>query len=98
MLEKNLAVIIKYANIAMLTAVFLSFVLLRLINLGYSEYIPDETTVMTPVKNSEINTGFLLAQRKGPVQFLVAQAVNIFNNNVFDEFSYRFPFFLASVF
>ena len=98
MFEKNLAVVLKYANIAMLTAVFLSFVLLRLINLGYSEYIPDETTVMTPVKNSEINTGFLLAQRKGPVQFLVAQAVNIFNNNVFDEFSYRFPFFLASVF
>ena len=98
MFQKNLTVVFKYANIAMFTAVFLSFVLLRLINLGYSEYIPDETTVMTPVKNSEINTWFLLAQRKGPVQFLVARVVNIFNISVFDEFSYRFPFFLASVF
>ena len=97
MLEKNLAVIIKYTNIVMLAAVFLSFVLLRLINLGYSEYIPDETTVLTPVKNSEINTEFLLAQRKGPMQFLTAQTVSILGADVFDEFSYRFPFFLASV-
>ncbi|EKD96188.1 MAG: hypothetical protein ACD_24C00153G0001, partial [uncultured bacterium] len=43
MFEKNIAVIIKYANFIMLGTIFLSFVLLRLINLGYSEYIPDET-------------------------------------------------------
>ena len=97
MFEKNIAVIIKYANFIMLGTIFLSFVLLRLINLGYSEYIPDETTVMTPVKNSQIDTGFLLAQRKGPMQFLTVRVVNIFGINVFDEFSYRFPFFLASV-
>lgn len=97
MLEKNIAVIVKYANIVVLTAVFLSFTLLRLINLGFSEYIPDETTVMTPVKDSEINADFLFAQRKGPMQFLTAQAVSVFGVNVFDEFSYRFPFFLASV-
>lgn len=98
MFQKNLSVVFKYAYVVMLTAVFLSFVLLRLVNLGYSEYIPDETTVMTPVKNSEVNTAFLLAQRKGPMQFLVAEIGTIFNISVFDEFTYRVPFFLASVF
>ncbi|KKS31205.1 hypothetical protein A2380_03230 [candidate division WWE3 bacterium RIFOXYB1_FULL_43_24] len=97
MFEKNLAVVFKYANTAMLIAVFTLFVLLRLINLGYSEYIPDETTVMTPIKNGEISKDFLLAQRKGPMQFLAVWVVNIFNISVFDEFTYRVPFFFASV-
>ncbi len=97
MLQKNLDIISKYSQPLLFTCIFLAFALLRFVNLGYSEYIPDETTVMTPVKDSTINTDFLLMQRKGPAQFLVARFVRLLGFSVYDEFAYRVPFFVASV-
>lgn len=97
MLQKNLGIISKYSQLLLFLSVFLVFALLRFVNLGYSEYIPDETTVMTPVKDSTINADFLLMQRKGPAQFLVARFVGLLGFSVFDEFAYRVPFFIASV-
>ncbi|NMB69920.1 phospholipid carrier-dependent glycosyltransferase [candidate division WWE3 bacterium] len=70
---------------------------LRFWNLSYSEYIPDETTVVTPVKRQQIlNQDFLSSQRKGPIQFLVAYGVSLFGISVNNEFLYRFPFAVAS--
>ncbi|GIW69961.1 MAG: hypothetical protein KatS3mg101_0708 [Patescibacteria group bacterium] len=97
MLKKNLEIISKYYQPLLFTAVFLVFVLLRFVNLGFSEYIPDETTVMTPVRDSTINSDFLLMQRKGPVQFVAAQFMRLLGFSVYDEFAFRLPFFIASV-
>lgn len=70
---------------------------LRFWNLNYSEYIPDETTVLTPIKRQQIfNQDFLFSQRKGPVQFLVAYGVSLLGISVNNEFWYRFPFAVAS--
>lgn len=97
MLEENLIFIKKHLTIALVWAAFVVFILLRFINLGYSEYIPDETTVMSPIKNSQLSIDFLLNQRKGPMQFLIAYIPKILGVSVFDEFSNRLFFFAANV-
>ena len=81
--------------LVIITIIILS--VLRFWNLGYSEFIPDETTVMSPIKNGSLfKDNFLSSQRKGPIQFLVAYSVNIFGVDPTNEFVYRFPFAVAS--
>lgn len=70
---------------------------LRLVNLGYSEYIPDESTVLYPLRElGGFSWDFLLNQRKGPLQFLIAEIVYIFYNNLFNELVFRIPFAIAN--
>jgi len=86
-------------HLGILIIIFSVFAFLRFYNLGFSEYIPDETTVVTPVKEHQsISREFLESQRKGPIQFLVAGTVSLFNVPIENEFIYRVPFALASIF
>jgi len=76
----------------------LMMTILRLVYLGYSEYIPDEGIVMTTLKNEGgFSWSFLQAQRKGPGQFLVGWLVYLLGINVHNEFLYRLPYAIASI-
>ena len=72
---------------------------LRFANLGYSDYIPDETTVMDHFKKSGpvLDLEYLAKQRKGPMQWLTVLPINFIYGNVFNELIFRIPFALASV-
>lgn len=82
-------------TLVVLLLLFLGF--LRFYNLSFSEYIPDETTVVTPIKENTVFTNsFFLDQRKGPMQFLVAYMPCSFGgNNVYNEGLYRILFAFA---
>lgn len=71
---------------------------LRLINLGYSEYICDESVALTwlKVNKSFYPLNFLLSQHKGPLQYLLGGLIFLFTKDVFNEFIFRLPFALAN--
>lgn len=97
MLQKNLQIITKYLYPALILIMSLALLYPRLAKLGYSEYIPDETTVMGPIKDGDLSMDFLLMQRKGPMQFLTAGLVSLTGVSVYNELFYRIPFFVASI-
>ena len=82
-----------------LVVVIAVLAVLRLGNLGYSDYIPDETIVMDHYKDNGpiLDLGFLAKQRKGPVQWLTVLTTNFLYRDVFNEIVFRIPFALASV-
>ena len=83
-----------------LPLIFIVLVLgsLRFINLGYSEYIPDETTVMQPLKSfGGFSWDFFLSQKKGPMQFVLVLLPYLFSKNLYNEFVFRIPFALANI-
>lgn len=84
---------------AFLIVIFISLVWLRLGNLGYSDYIPDETTVMDHYKKNGpvLDLGYLAKQRKGPMQWLVVLTTNFVYRDVFNELVFRLPFALANI-
>ncbi|MBN1162617.1 hypothetical protein JXA34_02625 [Patescibacteria group bacterium] len=73
---------------------------LRFVNLGYSEYIPDETYLLMPLKISGNFYGWdrFLSERKGPIQFLVTYLVYLVNGSVFPELTFRVPYALFNSF
>ena len=68
---------------------------LRLTQLGYSHFYGDETKVLFLRKDQAL-WDFLLNQRKGPIQFLVAWFMENITGG-FSEFWMRLPFALAGV-
>jgi len=72
---------------------------LRLVHLGYSDYIPDETTVMDYFKENgpSMDFDYLARQRKGPMQWLTVLPVDLAYKNVFNELVFRAPFALANI-
>ena len=71
---------------------------LRLFNLGYSEYIPDEGIIISTLKHyGGFSWEFLLSQRKGPVQFLILLLPYLFTKDVFNEFIFRLPYALVNI-
>ena len=82
--------------ILILALIILLAVLLRLGNLGYSEYLGDEADVVYRARQVVLgNLGELFLQRKGPVQVMMAAAFAL-GTNSFDELALRFPFAWAS--
>lgn len=71
---------------------------LRLIYLGYSEYICDETVALNWLRlnDSFYSTEFLLLQHKGPMQYVIAGIVFLITKTVFNEYTFRLPFALAN--
>ncbi len=70
---------------------------LRFIDLGYSDYIPDERKALITVSENSNLWQFLMSQRKGPVQFLVSYIPYLFTHNFRNELAERIPFALISV-
>jgi len=85
--------------IGILLMLLMALAWLRFSHLGYSDYIPDETTVMTHYRDNGpvLDLTYLAKQRKGPMQWLIALTTNFFYRNVFNELVFRIPFALANV-
>ena len=79
--------------------VFVALAALRIVNLGYSDYIPDETTVMDHFRKNGpvLDLEYLAKQRKGPMQWLMVLPINFIYGNVFNELVFRVPFAIASI-
>jgi len=84
----------------LLVIVMFALAALRFTNLGYSDYIPDETTVMDHYKDNGpvLDLVYLAKQRKGPMQWLTVLTTNFLYRDVFNELVFRVPFAVASVF
>jgi 4-amino-4-deoxy-L-arabinose transferase-like glycosyltransferase len=72
----------------------------RLVNLGYSNLQGDE--ILTLCRFSDFHSlgellGFLLGQRKGPVQYLITCAFSLVDPTFSSEFALRLPFALANL-
>jgi len=71
--------------------------ILRLVNLGYSDYIGDEHKAFLIPEGNQTVWNFLIQQRKGPMQFLVSYIPRIFIGNFNNELAERIPFALISI-
>jgi 4-amino-4-deoxy-L-arabinose transferase-like glycosyltransferase len=80
-----------------LTLLIILAAVLRFVNLGYSDYQGDEIkAIFLPAQGQSI-WDFLLAQRKGPMQFVVTYVLRFIDPSYNNEFLVRFPFALAGV-
>ena len=70
---------------------------LRLVNLGYSDYIGDEQKAMLIPGKDQSVWSFLIEQRKGPMQFLISYIPRLFVGDFRNEFAERLPFALISI-
>jgi hypothetical protein len=89
----------KLATLQMVLLVGVSFVL-RLAGLGYSNFQGDE--ILTFCRISDYKSiyqflGFLLEQRKGPVQYLITCAFSLFDPAFSSELALRLPFAIANL-
>ena len=74
--------------------------ILRIQNLGYSDYQGDEIKALFPTSSSFGNNifSYLLDQRKGPGQFIITYLIKFINSSYTSEFITRLPFALAGIF
>jgi 4-amino-4-deoxy-L-arabinose transferase-like glycosyltransferase len=68
---------------------------LKLANLGYSDYQGDELKALPA--SSEGLLDFLLQQRKGPTEFIVAYLVKLIDPTYANQFLARLPYALAGI-
>ena len=71
--------------------------ILRLVNLGYSDYQGDETQALYIPKGQTFSQ-FVLSQRRAPGQFVVTMLVRGLSKNYSSEFVTRLPFAIFSIF
>ena len=95
-LNKNLPLIKKIYPVLLILALMVP---LRFINLGYSEYICDESVALSYLKlnGSFYSWDFLLLQHKGPMQYLIAGITYLLSGSVFNEHIYRVPFAVINI-
>ncbi len=84
-------------NWILITLLIAASLVLRLRNLGYSEFQDDEKKAIIRLAEGETVKDFLLSQRKGPMQFLVTQAVLTITRDPRNELMLRLPFALISL-
>ena len=72
--------------------------LLRLSELGYSDFQGDEIKAFCRLAEGQNIRGFLLEQRKGPIQFLVTCLYGLVDPAYSSELAVRLPFATASIF
>ncbi len=79
-------------------AIVLLMIPLRFINLGYSEYICDESVALDwlRVNKSFYPVDFFISLHKGPMQYLIGGLIFLITHDVFNELVYRIPFALAN--
>jgi 4-amino-4-deoxy-L-arabinose transferase-like glycosyltransferase len=80
-----------------LTFLIIIAAILRLFNLGYSDYQGDEIKALFLPGQGQSIWDFLLVQRKGPLQFVITWAVKLVNPSYDNQFLVRLPFALAGV-
>ena len=70
---------------------------LRFTNLGYSDYQGDEIKALYLPATGQSFTDFLLAQRKGPTQFVITYLMGFIDPSYQNQFLIRVPFAAASL-
>ena len=75
----------------------ISSTILRIINLGYSDYQGDEIKAFFILEPGQTVAEFLLNQRKGPVQFFITYLLKPLSANFDDQFILRLPFAIAGI-
>lgn len=93
---KKLKELIQIKNFPILFLI-VSTIWLRLANLGYSDYQGDETKALFRPLPGQTDIEFLLAQRKGPVQFIITYLTSLFDPSFLNQFLFRLPFALAGI-
>jgi 4-amino-4-deoxy-L-arabinose transferase-like glycosyltransferase len=86
--------VLRYSGVAV---VLLSGAVLRLWNLGYSDYQGDEIKALYRPDPGQGLWSFLLDQRKGPVQFVTTYLVHFFDRDFSSGLLERLPFAIAGV-
>jgi len=80
-----------------LFGVMVPAVILRLFNLGYSDYQGDEIKALFLPGDGQNFFSYLLDQRKGPVQFLITFLLKFINPDYTNQLLIRLPFALAGI-
>lgn len=80
-----------------LTLLVILAAVLRFVNLGYSDYQGDEIKALFLPTQGQSIWDFLLAQRKGPLQFFITFLLKFIDPSYNNEFLVRLPFALAGV-
>jgi 4-amino-4-deoxy-L-arabinose transferase-like glycosyltransferase len=86
----------KKIDIALVSVMFIASVL-RLINLGYSDYQGDEIKALLLPEEGQSTVDFLFNQRKGPLQFLVTWLVHYIDPNYENQFLVRIVFAVSGI-
>ena len=81
---------------ALLILLIFCSVLLRLVNLGYSDYQGDETQALYNPKGQSFSQ-FIFSQRRAPIQFVITMLVRGVSNGYHNEFITRLPFAIFSI-
>lgn len=86
------------SKIPLPVVIILFMIPLRFINLGYSEYICDESVALDwlRVNKSFYPADFFISLHKGPMQYLIGGLVFLLTRDVFNELAYRIPFALTN--
>lgn len=71
--------------------------ILRLVNLGYSDYQGDEIKALFIPNPGQTHWEFLMDQRKGPVQFIITGFLALVDPRFESQFLMRAPFALAGL-
>ena len=80
-----------------LFGVLVPAVILRLFNLGYSDYQGDEIKALYLPEDGQNFFSYLMDQRKGPVQFIVTYLLKFLNPDYTNQLVIRLPFALAGI-
>ncbi len=83
-------------NLVIVCFILLSSVL-RLVNLGYSDYIGDEHKAFLIPNSGQTVWNFLIEQRKGPMQFFVTYIPRLIVGDFKNELAERLPFSIISI-
>lgn len=95
-IKENIERLKKPENLVLILIIILSSSL-RLINLGYSDYIGDEHKAFLIPNSNQTTWNFLLEQRKGPMQFFITYIPRLFIGGFNNELAERLPFSLISI-
>ncbi len=80
-----------------LIIVFIVSAVLRLSNLGYSDYQGDEIKALYLPSGGESFFDFIINQKKGPIQFLITYLIKIVGISYDNQFLVRLPFAVVGV-
>ena len=96
LIQENIKKLKRPETLVLLFILILSATL-RLVNLGYSDYIGDEHKAFLIPNSNQSVWSFLLEQRKGPMQFFVTYIPRLFIGDFNNELAERIPFSLISI-
>lgn len=80
-----------------LILILIPSIILRFMNLGYSDYQGDEIKALYSPPSGQSFFQFIMDQRKGPIQFIITFLLKLFDTNYNNQFFVRLPFAMAGI-